>query len=232
MLLELEDAIHGTVEERAVVRDHDHRAGRVVHESLEPVEAREVEVVGGLVEEEDVEPTEQDRRERGAGRLAAGERADLYVHAVGREPDVGQHGFGPRVEIGTTEREEAVERLGVRVGDGRIRGHRLGERVECVARLGHSSAAREVRAQGLAGPRVGLLREVADGQRRRRPLDSAGVWRLLPREDAQERRLADAVRPDHAEPVTGRNRERHVVEDGAPTERLRDVAGGEHARRR
>src|SRR5207244_5262139 len=55
LLTDLDDAIDGAVEEGAVVGDDDHRAAQSRHEALEPVEAGEVEVVGGFVEQEDVE---------------------------------------------------------------------------------------------------------------------------------------------------------------------------------
>ena len=55
MVVELENSRDRPVEERTVVR-HDHRAaGEVPHEVFEPREAVEVEVVGRLVEQEDVE---------------------------------------------------------------------------------------------------------------------------------------------------------------------------------
>ena len=71
LLADLDDAVDGAVEEGAVVRDDDDRAGQTGHEALEPVEAGEVEVVGGLVEQEHVEAREQDGGERGPRRLTA-----------------------------------------------------------------------------------------------------------------------------------------------------------------
>jgi selenophosphate synthetase-related protein len=51
VLVELEHSPHGAGEERTVVA-HDHDAARqLVEELLEASEAREVEVVGGLVEQ-------------------------------------------------------------------------------------------------------------------------------------------------------------------------------------
>ena len=71
--LELDHPRHGAVEERAVVRDeHDARA-QAAQKALEALEPGEVEIVRRLVEAEDVEAGQQDRGERGAGRLAAGE---------------------------------------------------------------------------------------------------------------------------------------------------------------
>ena len=63
VIVELHDGVDRALEERPVVGDNreDHVPGE---ERLQPVETVEVEVVGGFVEEEDVEPREQDRRQR------------------------------------------------------------------------------------------------------------------------------------------------------------------------
>ena len=79
----LEHPRHGALEERAVVAHHDHAApGSDVDEGLEALEPVEVEVVGGLVEQEHVEAAEQDGGERCPGRLAARERGDRAVQPV------------------------------------------------------------------------------------------------------------------------------------------------------
>src|SRR5581483_7566033 len=55
VLVDLEHARHRPLEELAVVTHHDDAARQIVHEPLEAGEAVEVEVVGRLVEEQDVE---------------------------------------------------------------------------------------------------------------------------------------------------------------------------------
>src|SRR5207248_8389275 len=126
--LELHDARHGAVEERTIVRDEDDARGEAVEKALEPVETGEVEVVRRLVEQEDVEAREQDRRERGARRLAARQRSDLPVGAPAKA-DVGEDGADPRLEVLAPEHEKAVERLGVRRCELRLRGEARGERI-------------------------------------------------------------------------------------------------------
>jgi hypothetical protein len=74
-LVELDDARDGAIEEGAIVRDDDERSGMSRQRALEPGESGEVEVVGGLVEQEHVEAAAQDARERYAGLLAPGPRA-------------------------------------------------------------------------------------------------------------------------------------------------------------
>ena len=65
-------------------------AAQAAHERLEPLEAVEVEVVGRLVEQDDVEAAEQQRGQRRPRGLAAGERRHQGVGAD-VEAEVGQH---------------------------------------------------------------------------------------------------------------------------------------------
>ena len=74
MLVELEHPRHRALEEGAVVAHDDDAAREFVEERLESFEPGEVEVVGRLVEQEHVEPAEQDRGERGACGLPARQR--------------------------------------------------------------------------------------------------------------------------------------------------------------
>ena len=107
VLVELEDGRDGAIEKGAVVRD-DHRPSRevVVQEALEPVEPGEVEVVGGLVEQEHVEAGQQDRGQACPRRLSARQRRHLHVEDALRQPEVGDDGADAGVEIGGAERED------------------------------------------------------------------------------------------------------------------------------
>ena len=91
-LVEVEHAGDGAVEEGAVVGDDGHAAGEAVDERLEARQAVEVEVVGGLVEQEHVEPGEQDGGQRRPRPLSARQGADRYVEAVGGQAQVGARG--------------------------------------------------------------------------------------------------------------------------------------------
>ena len=68
------DARHDGVEEEAVVRDEDDRVRVGDEVLLEPVARVEIEVVGRLVEQQQVRLAEQQLRERDAHLPAAGER--------------------------------------------------------------------------------------------------------------------------------------------------------------
>ena len=73
---QLDDARGDAIEEIAVVRDEEARAGVAREEVLEPLDALGVEMVGRLVEDEEIRPREQRAAERDAPLFAAAERAD------------------------------------------------------------------------------------------------------------------------------------------------------------
>ncbi len=233
MLVELEHARHGPVEERPVVR-HDHRTARevVVEEALEAVEPGEVEVVGRLVQQEHVEARQQDRREVRPGGLPAGEGRHLEVERAFGQAEVGEHRADARIEVGGAEREVLVERVRVEIGGAFVDpGERVAGLVEAQLGRGHSGAAGEERAHGLAGAPVGLLRQVADGRGGRRADDRSGVGRLDAGEDAQQRALAGAVGRDDADPAPRTDGQADPVEHDVRPEGLGHVAGDESGER-
>ena len=162
--LELDDSIHRPIEQRAVVRDEHDSALDGEQEALEQVEPGEVQVVGRLVQQEDVEPREQDRGERRAALLAAGERAGRPVERR-VEADVREHSAGARFEVGSAERQEALERLGVGLSCVRVALERGLQGREPRLDLPHPGAAREIGGKRLLRREVALLREIADAQR-------------------------------------------------------------------
>ena len=136
-LVELEHARDRALEEGAVVRDDHRAAGPLGDEPLQPRQAVEVEVVGRLVEQQDVEAREQDRGERRARGLAAGERRGLQVEQRGIQPEVAQDRLRARLEVGAAEREPRLERVGVAVRGAR----RVAPPASCVAACTRASAA-------------------------------------------------------------------------------------------
>ena len=127
--VELEDPLGDVVEEVAVVGDGDHRARVLVEEALEPLDGLGVEVVGRLVEQQQVGVLEQQPGERHAALLAAGERRDVGVvgraaQRVHRDLDValdvpGVGGVDPVLERGLL----GADRLVVGVGLGPLGHH-------------------------------------------------------------------------------------------------------------
>jgi hypothetical protein len=66
------------------------------------------------------------------------------------------------------------------------------------------------------------LREVADRERRGSAPDRAGVRLVEAREDAEQRRLADPVRADEADPAARDERQRDTAQDELGAMVLRD----------
>ena len=229
MLVELQDPCDRALEERAVVTHDDDATGEVVEEPLEALQSGEVEVVGRLVEEEHVEPAQQDRGQRRARGLAPRERVGGNVEQVLGHSEVGDHAAGARVEIGSPGTEVRVERSAVGVGDGVVaRGRCQGRGRALELRLGRGDArsAGQERRQGLARP-FGLLGQVADPQRRRCRDDRSPIGPVEAGQEPEQGRLAHAVGPHHAEPGPGPDGDVDGIEDGDTAPRPREVTGDE-----
>ena len=228
--VELEDPLGDVVEEVAVVGDRQDGARVALEVALEPLHGLGVEVVGGLVEEQQVGLLEQQLAERDPAALATGEvvdehlgrRAAQRVHRLVEPavevPDVGGvqlalEGAGLLVEL--------VE-VGVRVTHGHV------EVVEPLhLALDLADGLLDVLEHRLALGQRRLLLEHAHG--RGGVLESVAVVGVLePGHDLEQRRLARAVGPDHADLRAVQEREGDVVEDDLVTVGLAHVAQGEH----
>jgi hypothetical protein len=213
------------------VADQHHRAVLVSQEPLQPGQAVEVEVVGGLVQQEHVEAGEQDGGQAGLDPLAARQPGQGDLEDALREADAGQHPRGAGVVVVAPEGEEA--------GQGVVVGFQL-----CSARVvadgpqggphgllgdGQAGAPAQVGGGGLVLEGVGLLGEVADVEPGRRALDRPRRRRLQPGQDAQQGRLAGAVAAQHPDPGGPVDDQVDGVEHhlGAPDDG--EISGGEHA---
>ena len=88
--LQVPDLGRHRVEEIPVVGDDDEGVAGVAEKVLQPGEPLEVEVVGRLVEDEQVWVAEQSAGERGPGELAAARRRGRVVQRPGVQPDAGR----------------------------------------------------------------------------------------------------------------------------------------------
>ena len=168
--VELDDPGDAAGQELPVVGDQHDAAAQAAHERLQALEAGEVEVVGGLVEQHDVEAAEQQRGQRRPGRLAAGQRRHQGVGAD-VEAEVGQHRREPVVEVGRTAGQPVVE------ARRRRRRRRPGSSDPSAAAAASIAAVAPV-APGTAGEVAG------DGLARRRARAPAAASRRRRREGA------------------------------------------------
>ena len=233
VLVQLQHVGHRALQEGPVVR-HDHHATAATGDHLfQSGQAVEVEVVGRLVQEGDVEAGKEDGGQRGARLLAAREgRHGLGGHGLG-EADL----FEGRDEAGL----EVAGRDGLETGESRdvtvvglvLTASECGRGVrQLVLRGGDAGTAVQRGADALGAVGCVLLVQVADRGGGRIHADVAGARLQETGQDLQERRLADAVGPDDPEAGGGPDGQRHVVEHGAATAFVADVAGHQGGRRR
>ena len=162
--LDLDDARDRPVEERAVVRDeHDaRRRAPSRNRSSRSSPAKSRLFVGSSSRKTSKRAS---RIAASAARAASPPESGRHL-ALGARPeaDVGQDGAGAGLEVLAAEREEAVERVGV--GAARAPGSAPSRAASAsISALGGADAGapREVAEHRLARPRLGLLRQVADG---------------------------------------------------------------------
>ena len=146
---QLEDAGDDPVEEGPVVGHGHDRARRRRHERLEEIEPGEVQVVRRLVQQQDVLAGEQDGSQRGTGRLAAGEVADLDVEAVGGQADLIEHGARAGVDVTAPDGQEVLERRRVGLDRVGLTGHRRGGAVQLGLCVSDAGPPGQIGPQGL-----------------------------------------------------------------------------------
>jgi hypothetical protein len=183
-----------------VVGDGDHRerelALQPAQQRVERVLGGEVEAAGGLVEHEQARAGAQGLRQQHPALLAAGE---LAHRARGQRLDADQ-------------REAAAHGL-ARRGAGAPPGPLARQAQAHGVRGAGGEAARDLLSlRHVAHPR----RVLAGAERAPEDLDAPGADRDEAQDGAQQRGLAGAVRPHHAEEVPRREREAHVLEHEPP----------------
>ena len=229
--VELGDVVDALVEQVAVVGDHQHGAVEAVDQLLERVAPVHVEVRLGLVEQEQARPPRQAGRERDELALAAAQLAGRARERVVVEPERVQ--VGPRLVVGALAPELAPARQQpLLVGERALElAHVAGQRRVGEPLLGLGELALERRQ---LGPRVehrgerGAVVALDDLRQRgeHEPAaarDRARVGVLDAGEDAQQRRLAAAVRAQDADPRPVGELEVELGQHRPPAERLDDA---------
>jgi hypothetical protein len=226
--------LHGdrahVVEERAIVRDDEHRPLVADEKRLEPRDGVEVQVVGRLVEHEKVRAAREDDAEVEPPPLAAGERRHgprevgvAEAELVGQDGDLALELVAPGEVVLIGQLRELVERA-------RISGRRvvLGLR-ERLAQLDDVREAGQERAEDVpVGADLVRLPVVADGHAFADD-GRAGVGLDLVRDEAEQGRLAGAVGRDERGPLPCREAEGDVLEQRVPPvakAQVRDLEDG------
>ena len=196
--LELQHRGADRLEEPAVVGHEDHRRVDRSEPLLQPFERRDVQVVGGLVQQQQIGVPGERPRERGTGELAARERAERAVEVALVEPQPAHRGhrpLAPGVAAGVLEpglgAGVAVERAGVRGAPA----------IPCSRSASSRSSAssrRSLRARSRAGQGA-LARRALVVQRDARALredELAEVHRVSPASIRSSVVLPEPLRPD------------------------------------
>ena len=140
--------------------DGDDRAGIILQVLLQPGDRLGIEMVGRLVEQQQVRLAQEQTAERDAAALAAGQLRDIGVG--GRAAERVHRDLERRVEIPGVERVDLLLHASELVGDLVGVVHReLVEAIEQRARL--RDPLLDVALHVLVRIEVGLLREQADG---------------------------------------------------------------------
>jgi hypothetical protein len=219
--LQMHDGGDRAVEEVAVVADEQDRVWIAGEIALQPQGALEVEIVGRLVEQQEVGFGEEDGRERHAHAPPAGKGGGGALLRFRIEAEAGENGRRPR-----------FRRMGVDIGKPRLD---LRDPVRILRRLGfpHQAVALGIGLQHdvdqrLLGARR-LLRHLADA---RAPgiADRARLRRKLTGDGAEEGGLARAVTSDKTGLGAGRQAERGLLDEQPPGDTQRKIVDGQHSR--
>ena len=203
---------------------------------LEPVARLEVEVVGRLVEEQQVRLPEQQLRERDSHLPAAGEGFGRPLEVAGLEAQTLQDGRGFQLDAVPVVDAEAVLQIAVAVQHRVVLGLRNRLVAEPPLERVHLRLHRQQLAEGAgrfvehrpAGVVEAVLRQVADRQRRRLE-DRALVGLVEPGHHLEQRGLAGAVGPAQADALAIRDLPRNVVEQDAVAEGFGEIGKLDHA---
>ena len=228
--LELEDAAHDRVEEGAVVRDDDDRAGEAAQPALEPLQAVAVEVVGRLVEEQHRRRGQQRARQQRARLLAARQTRQRRARVEVVDAQRAARLVEGRLQGPAAERLEALLRVAVAL-------HRRGRRValgqpgqQRLQLAAHGPQLAEPRAQQLAEGRARvrrLLGQPADALARAGG-DRTAIGAIDTGQQPQQRRLAHAVGADQPRPLAVAEHEREAVEERRAVVCLREIRCLQH----
>ena len=217
--LEMQDPVDRGVEQVAIVADDDDGV-RIARDVLfEPQRGFEIEIVGRLVEQQEIGLGEQHRRQRHPHAPAAGElRAGALLVGVG-ESEAGQDAGGAR-----------RRRMGADVGEPRLDlrdamvialGLRLPEQPRALGIGGEHDLD-----QALRSARRFLRKPAEAGARPQR--HGAAFGRHLAGDQAEQRRFAGAVASHQADPRVGRNAHGRAIDQEAPGDAHGEIVDRQH----
>ena len=210
------------VEELAVVRDHQQGAVVALQPFLHPHHGIEVEVVGRLVEQQQVAGRHQRARHVQAHPPAAGEVRDRGFVRRGGEPETVQQPAGTRGTVVTVHFLQPMvglrNRFPVLVGEG------VGLHLDGGV---HGFVAGQHEVDGRVRQVRGFLRHRGDA-RLRREIEVTLVGLDLAHQRGEQGRLAGAIAADHADPPPGMQGQVDIGQEKAFAPAQGEIAERDH----
>ena len=181
-----------------------HSTGKPLQIRLQPPDRLRVQVIRRLVEQQQVRLAGPGPTQRDSALFAAGQGADGCLQRRGIQRGGG--GFDAGIEvpaIGVINQMQQFGQLGLRA----IASLVAADRLHHVAR-----SRRNVLLHAQCRIQLKFLRQITD-QQRPSQCNLTAVRRHHPTQNLQQRRLAAAVSPDHADALAFVNRQRRGVEN-------------------
>ncbi len=218
-VFEMQDEFGRGVQKIAVMADDQHRAAIAPQEILQPQHAFQIEIVGGLVQQQQIGAGEQDRRQRHAHAPAAGKLGTGAQLFFGGKSETRQNRGGARRRgIGV----DVVE-PGVDIAQRMRFGFGLGGQQQLVA----FAIGRQHRIEQAVGAARCFLRHRADLPLAR-PGHVAAVGRELTQDHLQQRGFARAVPADQADAAACGQIGGRAADDLAARDADSDVVEAQH----
>src|SRR5262249_30301992 len=235
---QIRDAGHDRVEKEPIVRDENHGVRVAVQVLFQPVARFEIEMIRGLVGQQEVWLSQQELGQGQAHLPAARKRFSLPLEVRGSETQPLEDGRRFELDTVPVVQAEAVLKIAVATE------HRL---MLFVRDAGIAQPLFEAVHFGLDGEQIlecaaglhedgpslvgqAILREVSDRQRRRLD-DGARIELFEPGHHPQEGRLASAVWTTKANALAVVNLPGNRFEKGSSTERLGELGELNHSPR-
>lgn len=189
-----------------------HRRGH--EEALEPGERIEIEMIGGLVKEQQVRFINQKRGEPKPGPLTATQRGKRLVVAKSDQPQPSEHLTLTRLALSAAQFFDACDSLFI-IGQGKWEVGRAntpgGRRLDRPQRLRARRCSEHLADRRLI---VAVLSKLAN-LRARRNRDGAGISPIDARDEVKDRRLAAAIGANEPNMLHGIDPNTAVSEDGS-----------------
>jgi len=228
-LADFDNAADDLVEELAVVRNDEDRARITLEIFLEPEQRLEVEVVGRLVQQQQIRLLRQQPRQVRPHHPAAAHLARRAVEVRLAKTQPGEDLLGPGLQAVAAQRAKAIVRVVMDFLRGQRRGRVIGfPGLEDAAQPGVFRGDGGGQFEdGFIGDRGAFLRQVAKGNAAL-AVELAGVGGLLPEDNREQGGLAGSVRAHQPDAVLAIDLQRGIGEQHPPAVRLGDAGQRQH----